>query len=345
MIKIQSKKSLGVLGLGEVMLRLSPPDKERISFCESFEKNAGGSELNVVSGVCALGIPSGIITKIPESEIGKFVKRKIKYFGANTDYVLTDASQSSRLGIYYYESGAFPRPPMVSYDRKSSAFTTLCEDELPPEIYEKTQIFHTSGITLALGEEIRENTIKIIKKFSEKNTHISFDVNYREALWSEKDAKKSIESIFPMVNILFISEETARRMFNMKGTLHEIQQNFSKIYPNLEIIASTKREAISPSKHNFSSLVYDCKSNEFFEEDPYLDIDVVDRVGSGDAYVAGALYALLKYRDIEKISKYGNAMAAIKNTVSGDVAKCDLSDIERIIKRHSSSTQSNEMVR
>ena len=91
--------------------------------------------------------------------------------------------------------------------------------------------------------------------------------------------------------------------------------------------------------------MYDCKKCEFYEEEPYLDIDVVDRVGSGDAYVAGALYALLEYQNIEKIAQYGNAMAAIKNTLSGDIAKCDLSDVERIIKRHSSSTQSNEMVR
>ena len=345
MIQNTTDRELGVLGLGEVMLRLSPPGKDRISYSESFEKNAGGSELNVVSGVSMLGVPSGIITKLPKSEITKYVRQKIRYFGANTDYVITDDSPSARLGIYYYENGAYPRPSLVAYDRENSSFSRLKANELPSEIYEKAAILHTSGITLALCDEIRENAVKIINDFSKSGTIISFDVNFREALWSEDMARAKITAILPFVNILFISEETAKRTFKMEGSLCDIQEKLSKSYPNLEIIASTKRKATSPSKHSFSSLVFDCKERIFYEEEPYIDIDVVDRVGSGDAYVAGALFGLLKHRSIEKMAKYGNAMAAMKSTVSGDVAKCDLYDIERIIKRHSNTSQNSEMVR
>ena len=326
MINIQNDKNPDVLGLGEVMLRLSPPGKERISFSETFEKNAGGSELNVVSGISMLGLSSGIITKLPENEIGDFIRQKIRYFGANDDYVITDQSPDGRLGIYYYESGAYPRPSLVAYDRANSSFSTLKSNELPDNIYEKAKIFHTSGITLALCEKMRKNAVDIMKKFSKKGA-------------------EEIGAILPLVNVLFISEETARRTFKMSGDLRDIQKSLAKSYKSLEIIASTKRKATSPNKHSFSSLVYDCRENNFYEEEPYLDIDVVDRVGSGDAYVAGALYGLLKYHSIEKIARYGNAMAAMKNTVSGDVSKCDLSDIERIISRHSSITQNSEMVR
>ena len=345
MINLLPDKEFRVLGVGEVMLRLSPVGKERISHCETFEKNAGGSELNVVSGISMLGMRTGIITKLPRNEIGKFVKHKIRYCGTSDDYVVYDDSPEKRLGIYYYESGAYPRLSVVSYDRAHSSFTAFKKEELPDEVYSSANIFHTSGITLALSESVRENVIEMMKRFSESGAIISFDVNYRAALWDEAKAKETMLRVLPYVNLLFVSEETSRRMFGMSGTLEDIHKNFSAEYPNLEIIASTKRKATTPQKHTFSSLVYDCKEKRYFEEEPYRDIDVVDRIGSGDAYVAGALYALLRFRSIEEMAKYGDAMAALKNTVIGDTAECDILDIERIIKNHHTIGPKSEMVR
>ncbi len=334
-----------VLGIGEVMLRLSPVGKERISHSETFEKKAGGSELNVVSGISMLGMRTGIITKLPHNEIGKFAKRKIRYSGTSDDYIIYDESDSMRLGIYYYESGAYPRLPVVSYDRRASSFTSLRKEELPADMYSNAAVFHTSGITLALDPNIRENVIAMMHRFHENGALISFDVNYRAALWDEATAKECIESVLPIIDILFVSEETSRRMFAMTGTLPEIHRAFSEKYPNLKIIASTKRKVISPQKHTFSSLVYDAGEGRHFEEAPYENIDVVDRIGSGDAYVAGALYGLLRFGDIESAAKYGDAMCALKNTVLGDMTVCDLTDIERIIKNHSSTGPKSEMIR
>ena len=134
-------------------------------------------------------------------------------------------------------------------------------------------------------------------------------------------------------------------MFGMTGTLEEIHKGFAKKYPNIEIIASTKRKVISAQKHSFSSLVYDANKDEYYEEPAYENIDVVDRIGSGDAYVAGALYGLLKHKSIESAAKYGDAMAALKNTIIGDMTVCDLVDIERIIEAHSTNGPKNEMIR
>ena len=134
-------------------------------------------------------------------------------------------------------------------------------------------------------------------------------------------------------------------MFGMTGTLAEIHKAFSERYPNIEIIASTMRNVKSPQKHDFSSLVYDCREKVHFSEEPYYDIDVVDRIGSGDAYVAGALYGLLQHRTIVAMAKYGDAMAAIKNTVMGDMTETDLSDVERIITAHDSKGPKSEMQR
>ena len=345
MIKPVLKRDFSVLGIGEVMLRLSPLGNERISFCETFEKKAGGSELNVVSGISMLGKRTGMITKLPHNEIGKFARRQVRYCGSSDDYIIYDESQDMRLGIYYYESGAYPRMSVVSYDRKNSSFTSFKKEELPNGVYTSASVFHTSGITLALSESVRDNVIEMMKLFKENETLISFDVNYRAALWDEDTARETISRILPLIDILFISEETSRRMFGMKGTLYEIHKKFGEKYPNLEIIASTKRLVTSPKKHTFSSLVYDCKENRHFEEEPYRDIDVVDRIGSGDAYVAGALYALLEYADIQKMAEYGDAMAALKNTVIGDTTECDIIDIERIIKNHTDQGPKSEMVR
>lgn len=345
MINFKTDREFDALGIGEVMLRLSPSGKERISYSETFEKMAGGSELNVVSGISMLGLRTGMITKLPKSEIGKFIKHKIRFAGTSDDYILYDDSEDKRLGIYYYESGAYPRLPIVSYDRKLSSFTTFKAEELPTNIYNSTKIFHTSGITLALSHEIRREVTKMVKSFHEAGAAISFDVNYRASLWSEETARSSIEKLLPLIDILFISEETLRRMFGMTGTLKEIHRAFSEKYPNLSIIASTSRTVISPTKHNFTSLVYDCKEQRHHEEPAYENIDVVDRIGSGDAYVAGALYGLLKYGDIEGAVKYGNAMAALKNTIVGDMIISDLGEVDRIIASHTSTGPKSEMIR
>ena len=338
-------REFDVLSIGEVMLRLSPVGKERISHSETFEKNAGGSELNVVSGISMLGLRTGIITKLPHNEIGKFIRRKIRYGGTSDDFVVYDDSPEMRLGIYYYESGAYPRPSIVSYDRALSSFTTFEPSELPDSIYSSASIFHASGITLALGDGIRENVIRMIRTFRDAGALISFDVNYRAALWDEDAARKTVLRVLPLADILFVSEETARRMLGLSGTLEEIHKRFAEKYGNLKIIASTKRKVLSPQKHTFSSLVYDCEESRHFEGKAYENIDVVDRIGSGDAYIAGALYALCKFRNIEQMTMYGDAMAALKNTVIGDITECDIIDIERIIGRHIASGPVSEMER
>ena len=345
MIRELQEKNFKLIGIGEVMLRLSPVGGERISYSETFEKKAGGSELNVVSGVSMLGLRTGIITKLPKNEIGKFVKLKIRYSGTSDDFVIYDRSPGKRLGVYYYEGGAYPRLPVVCYDRAASSFVNFRKEELPDSIYSSANVFHTSGISLALDKTLRENIISIMRKFHECGALISFDVNYRATLWSEEEAKSVIEEILPLVSILFISEETLRRMFAMTGTLEEIHKDFSKRYPNVEIIASTQRRVKSPKKHDFGSLVYDCREDIHYSDAPYCDIDVVDRIGSGDAYVAGALYGLIKHRSIVALAKYGDAMAALKNTVMGDMTECDLGDIERIISAHESTGPKSEMQR
>jgi len=339
-----SNKEFCALGFGEVMLRLSPGGKERISQCETFEKKAGGSELNVVSGISQLGLRTGVITKLPDNEIGKFIKNKIRYSGISDDYIVYDTSSEKRLGIYYSESGAYPRVPTVVYDRRDSSFTKFVESDINDDVYSSCDVFHVSGITIGLCENIRNTVIEMIKKFKENGAAISFDVNYRANLWDEETARKTINTILPYVDILFVSEETLRKMFRQTGTLKEIQKNFTSLFPDIAAIFSTVRTVTSPTRHNFTSLAYDCEEQTFYEESPYMDIEVVDRIGSGDAYVAGALFGLLKFQSLKEAVKFGNAMAAVKNTIPGDMTACDYNDIARVIDAHTKG-RTSEMVR
>lgn len=322
-----------ILGLGEVLLRLSPYNKERILSSDSFEKRAGGSELNVVSGISTLGLRSGIITKLPDNEIGKYIRNRIRFTGVSDDYLVLDPNPGARLGIYYYESGAAPRKPTVVYDRSATSFSTLKMEDLPDDIFSKTKIFHVSGITLALSPEIRREVRKIIAAFKAEGCLISFDVNYRASLWDEDEARNEITPILPFIDILFVSEETSRRMFKKNGSTEEVMTSFSEQY-GCKLVATTQRQVLSPTRHSWDSMIYSCEENSFFREEPYRDIEVVDRIGSGDAYLAGVLFGLLKYHDVQKALQFGNAMAAIKNTIPGDMPVSDFQEISRAIKEH-----------
>jgi 2-dehydro-3-deoxygluconokinase len=332
-LQSMNTKEFAVMGLGEVLLRLSPPNKERILAGETFEKKAGGSELNVVSGISLLGLRTGIITKLPENEIGKYINNKIRFNGVSDDYIVYDNRKEARLGIYYYESGAAPRKPSVVYDRAHSSFTSLKLDEIEPEVYEKTAIFHVSGITLALSKPIRETALTMIKKFKAQGSLISFDVNFRASLWSEEEAHREILQILPEIDILFISEETSRKMFQKQGTLEDIMRSYADEY-GCRLVATTQRQVLSPAKHTWNSLIYYKAEDKFYQEEPYKEIEVVDRIGSGDAYLAGVLFGLLKFNSVHAALEFGNAMAAIKNTIAGDMPVSDFQEIQRVIRDH-----------
>lgn len=339
---IKPAADFDLISFGEVMLRLSPPDKEKISQSEVFEKNCGGSEFNVASGAANLGIRSAIITKLPKNKMGHFIVRRIRYGTVSDDYVVWDESDAKRLGIYFYESGVYPRKSAVVYDRAASSVCSLRLSEIPDEIYDKTRIFHISSISLALGEELRQTAIEVIKRMKEHGVAISFDVNYRAALWSEDEARELIKTILPVVDILFVSEETSRRMMQKQGTLDEIMKSYADEY-GCKIVATTRREAVSPTRHNFGSRVY--YDGQFYEEPHYKNIEVIDRVGSGDAYVAGVLYGILSGGTIEEAMSYGNALSAIKNTVSGDMSISSIDEVETVIRAHRATGVQDEMVR
>ncbi len=342
---MKEKRTFDLLTLGQLLLRLSPPDNDRLVRGDTFIKQVGGAELNVAVGVALLGLHTGIISKLPSHDMGSFMKSKIRSYGVSDDFFLYDSSPSARVGIYYYENGAYPRKPKVIYDRSNSSFYSLNIDEIPQEAYSASRCFHTTGITLALSQNLRDTTVEMMKRFKEAGTLVSFDVNFRGNLWTGEEARECIEKILPYVDIFFCSEDTARLTFKKTGTAKEMMKSFTQEYP-ISIVASTQRVVHSPKRHTFGSVMYDAKKQEYFEEEPYRDIDVVDRIGSGDAYISGALYGLLTSEfDCARAVRYGNATSAVKNTIPGDLPSSNLEEIETIIKAHNHIGHQSEMAR
>lgn len=339
---IKQNAEFDLISFGEVMLRLSPPDKEKISQSEVFEKNCGGSEFNVASGAANLGIRAAIVTKLPKNKMGHFISRRIRYGNVSDDYVVWDDSDSKRLGIYYYESGVYPRKSAVVYDRAGASVCSLNLSEIPDDIYTKTRMFHISSISLALGLQLRETAVEMIKRMKNNGVAISFDVNYRSSLWSEEEARAVIKEILPMVDILFVSEETSRRMMQKEGSLDDIMKSYADEY-GCKIVATTRRDIVSPTKHNFGSRIY--YNGSFCEEPHYKNIEVIDRVGSGDAYVSGVLYGILSGGGIDDAMSFGNALSAIKNTVLGDMSISSIDEVNSVIESHRATGVQDEMIR
>ena len=338
-------KKYDLLTLGELLLRLSPQANERMSRTKIFEQNIGGAEFNVAAGAAQLGLKTGLVGKIPAHAIGQLARNEVHFQNVSDEYLSHDNSADARLGVYYYETGAAPRKPGIVYDRKHSSMTTLSIDDFPEEMYSSTRCFHTCGITLALNEQVRKTAIEMMKRFKKAGALISFDVNFRGNLWSGAEAKACIEEILPIVDIFFCSDSTARLTFLKEGTPEEVMKSFADEYP-ISVVAATQRIVHSPKRHSFGSVIYDAKKQTFVEEEMYKDIEVVDRIGSGDAYISGFLYGLLKENgNCQAALEYGNAASAMKNTVSGDMLWTDPQEIQQTIEMHHSIGQDFEMKR
>ena len=342
---MSTKKEFDFLSLGELMLRLSPSMNERMTRGDSCGKQAGGAELNAITGTAMLGLRCGIISKLPNNDLGTYIKNRVRLCGVSDDYLVYDDDDDARLGVYYYENGAYPRKPRIVYDRKNTSINKIDISDFDESLYRSARCFHTSGITLALSPQVRKTAIEMIKRFKEQGTIISFDVNFRGNLWTGAEAKECIESILPYVDIFFCSEDTARLTFLKEGDVKSIMKSFTQEYP-ISVVASTQRIVHSPKRHTFGSVIYSAKEDAFYEEPPYADIEVVDRIGSGDAYISGVLYGLLSHEnDYRRALEYGNATSALKNTIPGDLLSTDLKEIDGIIREHKSTGRIAEMDR
>ena len=336
--------------MGEIMLRLTPPDCEKIRTADCFEARYGGSEANVALSLANLGIDSSYFTVVPDNSLGKSAIRMMKSNDVDCTPVIFSTSEETpthRLGTYYLETGYGIRPSKVIYDRKHSAFDEYDFTKVNLEkLLDGYTWLHLSGITPALGERCRKMIIDCLKIAKKNGITVSFDGNFRSTLWSWEEAREFCTACLPYVDVLMGIEpyhlwkdENNYSAGDVKDDIpfqpdleqQEIVFNaFVKRYPNLKCIARHVRYSPSCSENSLKAyLWYEGKTYESRK----LTFNILDRVGGGDAFVSGIIYALMQKFTPEDTVNFGVASSAIKHTLHGDGnITDDISLIEHIMQ-------------
>jgi 2-dehydro-3-deoxygluconokinase len=316
-----------VMTFGETMLRLAAPPFRRLEQTSTLEVNVGGAELNVAVGVSRLGLGAAWVSRLPNNPLGRMVGNKARELGVDTSHVIW--VDGERLGLYFVEYGASPRASSVLYDRADSAISHIQPGEVDwTSILERTRLFHISGITPALSDSAAAVTAEALKAAKEADCVVSYDLNYRAKLWSGEEARACQEPLMEYVDILLTTEEDTERVFNIEGgNCKEVALRLSERF-GFKVVAITLRGNISVWRNTWTSIAY---AEGTFYDDRTYEIELVDRVGGGDAYSAGFLYGYLT-GDVEKGVRYGDAFSALKQTIWGDFNWATLEEVERQLK-------------
>ena len=260
-----------VITFGKFYLRLSRRSTD-VLHRATLMKHLGGAELNIASEIGQLGLKTAIISKF-RTTCWPLSSRISSMPRVSENYLIEDHSDDSRVGIYYYEYGSYPRKPRVVYDRKHSSINNIDIRTFRLPCFYNTRLFHTSGITLGLGGKHRSSRSNVSASSRRTHPDLLRCQLPRSNLWSGEEARKCIESILPYVDIFFCSADTARLTFGKTGTTIEIQKSFCEEYP-ISVVASTERTVITPKKHDFTSIIYSAKEDRYYSESPYNSIDV-----------------------------------------------------------------------
>jgi 2-dehydro-3-deoxygluconokinase len=312
---------------GEIMLRLSPPDYERLFQSPVLWARFGGGEANVAVSLAVLGHRVRYVSVCPANEIGDAAVASLRTWGVETDHVLR---RGKRLGIYFAERGSNYRAGKVIYDREQTGLAEAAPGDIDwDSVLAGVDWFHTTGITPALSAGAAELTVEGIRKARQKGMAVSLDLNYRSKLWNYgKTAPQVMSEIMPFVDVVIGNEEDCQKSLGMEakadvgtGSLPvsayaELTAAVLDRYPNLKLVAITLRESRS-ADHNFWSAVLRNKER-FFHGPRYEITDIVDRIGSGDAFAAGLIHGLDVLGNEGKALDFAVAASCLKHTLPGD---------------------------
>lgn len=298
------------------MLRLSPPGDERIETADQYAVRAAGAESNVAVAAHRLGLDATWISKLPDSPVGRRVTGELASHGVDTDVVW---SEDGRQGTYYLESGDTPRGNNVIYDRADAAVTTATPSELPVDLIGSADAFHTTGITPALSETLESTTASLLSTASDTGTLTSLDVNYRSKLWSPEEARETLESLFPDVDVLVVAERDAKSVLGRTGEAASIARDLADEF-GFEVTIVTR--GTEPALAVADGDVY---------EQPTFEATSAHPVGTGDSFVGGFLSQYVPGSSVPEALEYAAATAALKRSIPGDIAVVTPEEVESII--------------
>lgn len=322
--------SIDVLSFGETMLRLSPPEGIRLDSATTFSVHVAGTESNTLCTLARLGLQTAWLSALPDTPLGRRVESELRRHGVQTTHILWQ-QDPTRLGIFYAEEAPPPLGIQVYYDRANSACATLDPDTLDYTLVDQARLLHLTGITPALSEQARAATTRLFQRALAQHIPISFDVNYRAKLWSPTEAAHSLEEYCRQASILICTREDAADLWHITGSPQEILTRLSNRF------ASNQQErtfVVTLGREGATEL-----RNGQFAIAPALPTEGHFRFGSGDAFAAGYLYSYLDgplYHELRANSGissllFGNALAALKRCIAGDIASISPQDVRTLL--------------
>jgi 2-dehydro-3-deoxygluconokinase len=313
------------VGFGEMLLRLSPDGYLRFSQAERYNSSYSGAEGNMAIALSHMGMPAEMVTKLPDNDIGRCAKRTLDKYGVKTDHI---AWGGDRLGLYYLERGASQRPSKVIYDRKHTAISEANPEDFNwNEIFEDAAWFHFTGITLALSKNLQEICKQACIAAKKHGVKVSCDLNYRKTLWTTEEAQKVMKPLMQYVDVLIGNEEDSEKALGIKAADTDITAGKLSVEGykalakkltdeyNFEMIGITLRESISASVNNWSALIYHKGKAHVSKK---YNMQIVDRVGGGDSFASGLVYACLNDFDTQKIAEFAAGASCLKHSIEYD---------------------------
>jgi len=326
-----------VVCFGEIMLRLSTPGHQRFVQAQSFDATYGGGEANVAISLANYGLDSYFVSKVPDNPIGQAAVNHLRRFGVKSDYVVKGGG---RLGIYFLESGASQRPSQVVYDRADSSLARAKPGDFDwAQILAGARAFHFTGITPALGDDAAAVTLEAAKAARRMGVLVSCDLNYRKKLWSRDKANRVMSELAGYVDLCVANEEDAEMVFGIKAAGADVERGvlddagYRHVAGELAArfgfkwVGITLRESLSASDNGWSALVYD--GTDYFKSRRY-DVHIVDRVGAGDAFSGGMIYAFVTGKGPREAVEFAAAASCLKHSIPGDFNMVTVQEVEAL---------------
>jgi 2-dehydro-3-deoxygluconokinase len=321
-----------IIVFGEVLLRLSPPNYSKIFKSKSFEVHYGGAEANVGCSLALMGRNVNLVSAFPENELGASAQSEMLSYGMKTSIV----KQGNRIGTYYYEHGASDRPGKVLYDRDTSSFSLLKKGNIDwKAIFKNAQWFHWSGITPALSQDLADVCEEALLVASEMGLIISADLNYRPSLWKYgKKANEVMPNLIKHCDILLGGIDDSENCLRIKtivdGSFESVYEKWQRHFPKLKTIVSTLRFNANASSNSIAAVLWQNKKT--YHSTKYNITHIIDRIGAGDAFMAGLIYGLLTWPDDpNKTVEYAIAASCLKHSIAGDINLATINDITSLM--------------
>lgn len=316
-----------LITLGETMWRLSSPGHTRLDVTDSLDVNVGGAESNLAIAMARLGKRVAWWSRLPTNPLGRHIAQTLRTFGVDTSGIYWQ--DGARLGTYFIEFGSAPRPTQVVYDRADSAASQMQPDDFDWSIFQHTKRLHLTGITPALSQSCLDTVHRAMREARAAGTQISFDLNYRAKLWTWDECRPVMDELASQADLVIGATRDAQSLHNDTIAGEALVRALHQRWGSGPIVILTKG----------SEGTYAFDGSQFHDVPAYTGVQIVDRIGAGDAFAAGLLCALLEGKSLPEAMRYGNALAALKMTVPGDIALINREEVEALLAERSSDIQ------